>query len=444
MIKKYLDFFSINIVKNTITTTALGGIGKAIGFLVPFFVASWYGLSPQTDAFFFAYGLIIFLATILSPVVESIIVPFIAESRAKGEDVSTFLGSVLGISAVSMIALTLVFLLIIKPVLGFATQFPQEGQSLIFTILIETAPLLLLLVWTSLLSGVLNSYKVFSIPALSPALRAVIVLGFMFGFKDKIGVHAIALGYVLGEFFRLVALTLIIKKLNLFSLRLSIRWDENISRFFKTSSYQIVGMTAAAFTPIINKTMASWLGPGNVTILEYSERLYMIAITLVTAGLYPVLLSHFSSEFYNSNKQMEKFIITIKRGIRVVFLVSFLVSLVFILLREPLVNIVYNRGKIPDQGLLTIQTTFFFFLVGFISYATGSVLTRALLTLKNTKVIMYAGVLNCILTVVFNYILMNLLGVAGIALATSITVTVLNILLFVYFFYNVEKFLKYN
>ena len=120
------------------------------------------------------------------------------------------------------------------------------------------------------------------------------------------GVHAIAWGYVAGEIFRLFVLFVMLKKLAIFHLKLSIGWEPKFVEFFKTSSYQIIGMSMLAFTPIINKTMASWLGPGNVSLLEYADRLYMIPITLLTSGLIVTLLAHWSERYQAGGEERLK------------------------------------------------------------------------------------------------------------------------------------------
>jgi putative peptidoglycan lipid II flippase len=197
------------LVWDTITTTLISTLGKGVGFLIPFFIAAWFGVSADTDAFFFAYGLILFLSGIFAPVIESVIVPYIAEARAKNEDVGAFVGRVLGVSGVGILVLTTVALLVIKPVLSLITRFDSQSINLIYWLLIETAPLVILLVWTSVLAGTLNAYKKFVFPAISPAFRAIVNLSIIFIFKDTLGVHAIAWGYVIGEAVRLVILAVI-------------------------------------------------------------------------------------------------------------------------------------------------------------------------------------------------------------------------------------------
>ena len=427
--KSYIrDFLGRELIKDTIWTTIFSTIGKSVGFLIPFFIAAWFGVGKETDAFFFAYGLIIFLASIFSPVVEGIIVPFIAEARAKDGDIAAFVGRILGISAVGLCALSALFLLIIKPSLAVVTRFSPEGVSLIYTILLESVVLIVLIVWTSILAGSLNAYKVFSIPALSPAFRAIATLSFIFTFKDIFGVHAIAWGYVVGEVFRLSVLLLLLSRLNLFRIKLSIGWDKKFSEFFQTSSYQVIGMSILALTPMINKTMASWLGHGNVSILEYADRLYQIPMTLIGYGLFTVLLSHWSGDFYNSGEYV--FRQKVIKVAKVVGAGTLLLSLILILLRQPLVNFVYKHGEFPIQYLNLVSSILGIYLIGLPPTIIGLIFVRAHLVLKNTKFLMVLGIMNFILNIVFNLVLIKPLGISGLALSTTVTYTILAVVLF--------------
>jgi peptidoglycan biosynthesis protein MviN/MurJ (putative lipid II flippase) len=162
------------LIWDTITTTIWSTLGKAAGFLIPFFIAAWFGVSAETDAFFFAYGLVIFLATIFSPVVETIIVPFIVDIRLKGENVGDFLGMTFGISLLGLLSLSAFFLLIIKPLLAITTKFSPDGLNLITLILYESIPMVILIVWTSILS-VHWSYKmcILSVSALQAVLLPI-------------------------------------------------------------------------------------------------------------------------------------------------------------------------------------------------------------------------------------------------------------------------------
>lgn len=419
---------------DTFKTTLFNAMGKSIGFMVPFFIAAWFGISFETDAFFFAYSLIMFLASIFSQSVETLVVPFIAEARAKGERVDELLGRTLGLCTLGLSGLCFVFLWGMKPTLSYVTRFSPDGQRLIFYILIECLPLVVLLVWTSILAGSLNAYRVFGIPALSPALRAILTLVFIFACKDALGVHAIAVGYVIGEILRLGVLFSVVKYLGLFRIRLSLSWDAKFYEFLKASSYQTVGMSVGLLMPILNRIMASWLGRGNVSILEYAERLFLIFPNFLLLGLITTILSHWSTRYYSGGREQIKR--EVYRVSKWTAILSLLLTLSVLLVRGRIIEFIYGYGTIPIDKINAIETTFSFFLFGLIFHALHHIFIRAHLVKKNTNIILITALLMSISNIGLNLILMRLVGVAGIALSTTLAYGLSLVILWISFHRN--------
>lgn len=417
MFERIFNLYKRPLVRDTVKTTIWSSVGKGIGFLVPFFIAAWFGASDKTDAFFFAYGLILFLSGIFAPVVQNVIVPYIAEARAKDEDVGRFVGCILAFSGIGLVVLSGLFILLVKPILFVITRFDEQTLRLIYQLLIETAPLIILLVWTSVLAGALNTYKRFVFPAVSPAFRAVVNLTVIFAFKDVYGIHSIALGYVVGELIRLTILFVVIKRLNLFKLRLSLQLGRELWKFFKTASYLIIGMAAIGLNPFVDKIMASWLGEGSISVLYYADRLYMIPVTFLTAGLMVTLLSHWSERY--SEEGIQRLKKDVRKTIKVVTFIALPIMLMLILFHQPIVKLAFGRGAFAQAKLSEVGWIWVCYLLGFVPYMVGSVFFRAHLALKNTKVLMQYGFYAVFFNISLNYILMKPFKVAGIALATS-------------------------
>ncbi len=406
------------LIWDTITTTALSTIGRGVGFLIPFFIAAWFGVTSETDAFFFAYGLILFLSGIFAPVVESVIVPFIAEARAQGEDVGRFVSGILGISGIGLLVLAGLILLLVRPILSLVTRFDAQSLNLVYQLLMETLPLIILLVWTSILAGTLNAYKKFAFPALSPAFRAIINLGIIFILKDIFGVHAIAWGYVVGEAVRLVILMGVIKQLNLFKLGLSFRVNPKLREFLKTASYQTIGMVAVGLNPVVDKTMASWLGAGSVSALYYADRLYMIPVTFMTTGLIVTLLSHWSGRYYECGYQ--RLNEDVKKTVKLVISITLPIMLLLILTYRPIVKFAFGRGAFDQARLSEVGLVWVCYLLGFMPYIVGFPLSRAHLVIRNTKFLMEVFFVNFIINIFLNLFFMWYIGLSGISLSTSV------------------------
>jgi len=415
--KFWMEIRSRALVWDTVTTTFWATLGRGVGFLIPFFIASWFGISSSTDSFFFAYSLIIFLAGTFTIVIQNIIVPYIAETRKRNEDVGKFVGNVFGVSSVGLSGLVIIALLVVKPILSIITRFDPQTLSFVYKLIVETSPLVVFLVWTSILTGTLNAYKKFVFPAISPAFRAIVNLSVIFFLKGKLGVHAIALGYVVGEIIQVVILLSVIKRLKIFKLILSLQLNFEIKEFIKTGSFQAIGLVAIGLISFINSAMASWLTTGSVSVLYYADRLYMIPVTFINSGLLVTLLSHWSGRYYESGiMRLEE---DVEKTVKTVGIITLPIVIILILVHQPIVNLAFGRGAFVLEKLPEVGCVWVYYLFGFLPYAIQQVYIQAHLALKNTKALMQISFCIFVLQIGLNYILMKPLKVAGIALSTS-------------------------
>ena len=163
--------------RDTFTTTIWNILGKGMGLLIPFFIAACYGVSLETDIFFFLYGFILYLTSIVAISVKSNIVPFIAKIKSEQKvDTSLFASRLFSIILLIAIGLTIIFVIFARPIFSLITNFPKDSQGLLFQLFLATSPLLVLIILSSVLEGVLNAYFKFWLPAISPGIRAAICI----------------------------------------------------------------------------------------------------------------------------------------------------------------------------------------------------------------------------------------------------------------------------
>ena len=392
------------LLRSTVTTTIWSTSGKAVGFLIPFFIAAWFGISGETDVFFFVYGLIMFLTGIFATSIETVIVPFVAEISSEDKNaLGRFVGSSLIFSSLGIGILSILFLLFMGSGLKVMTRFSKDQWDLLFRLSVETVPLFLLLSLSSILSGVLNSCKRFNLPAVSPAFRALATLGVIYLLKDRIGVHSIAVGYVLGELLRLVILLIFISYQKIFEFYFSFDITEKLKHFLKTAFYQVVCLSAVGLNPVVDKIMASWLAPGSVSILHYADRLYMIPVTFLSAGLFPVVLSHWASD-YSQGENKKAIFPRVKNAAKYVLIASLILMTILLIVRRPMIQLIFARGKFPLASMQVLEWTWIGYLLGLAPYIAGSMFTQAHVALKNTAFLMKAAFLNCLLNLGLNFV----------------------------------------
>ncbi len=430
---RFISLYSNPVMKASVVTTIFSTFGKGVGFLIPFFIAIWFGVTKETDVFFFSYGIVLFFSSILGPVVENVIVPYIARKKADGEMVDQFVSKVLSVSAVFMAILVGLFVIIMPFVLPLITQFPSSSERLLVQIVFEISPLIVLIVMSSVLVGALNAEKRFSLAAVSPAIRALVVLAIAFGLNSKFGIHAIVFGYLAGELLRFTTLFVYALKQNILSAKhlFFLKIDKQFIEFFKTASYQVLGMAFVGFTLVIDRVMATWLDSGSVSLLEYGNRLYMVPVIFLTSGFLVVILSHWSNLYYE--KGHNAFHKQVIKVIKVISLISVAIVILLYFSSSSIVNLLYGHGNFPEQNLIIVTAIFTGYLLGFLPYMIGQILVSAHLTHKNTKLLLKAAVYKTVLNVIGNVILMSYYGIVGIALSTSVASLIVMIYMFVKF-----------
>src|SRR5258705_13981161 len=80
-------------LKQTLKLSAISMLANFLGFLIPSLIAWQFGISKDTDNFFFSYGLITFASTIFTAALRSSIVPFLAERLGNKEVFNKFLST---------------------------------------------------------------------------------------------------------------------------------------------------------------------------------------------------------------------------------------------------------------------------------------------------------------------------------------------------------------
>jgi len=410
-------------------TTLLSLFSRGIGLIVPFIIAFFYGVSEVTDAFFFVYSVIMFFTLIFSATLETVLVPLIVEQKKHIEKLNSFLGKITGLTIISFGIVAISVLILMEPATNLCTKFAPSAVMLIEQLAFESSPLVFFTIIGSVLIANLNAHSRFYISAVSPGIRGLAVILMIVSLHWLLGVHAIPVAYCVGSF--LCALFLWMsskKKLDGLKIVPRFHWDAEFKRFIKIAGFQMFGLAAVGFNPVINRAMASWLGSGSISVLEYAEKIYLIPVLLLTSGLFAVILPRWSESAYaespsNLNREVRLFL-GFSFGLSVFVIVPALIALPII------VRALYGPG-IEDSRVLThIHGTAFYYLLGVGPYIMGQLVVRALLALKLTRVIMMISLLKTILNVGLNLVFMLWLGVAGIALSTAVNSVIVFFLLY--------------
>jgi putative peptidoglycan lipid II flippase len=425
IIKAFNFLWASPIIKDSFIATFFNILGKSVGFFIPFLIAAWYGVGGETDAFFFSYGVIFFLTSIFSTVLGAVVVPFAAEADRQGAELGDFLGSLWVGSGFIMLLVALSFAALALPLFKTVTGFQPAQVKLAYLLSLETLPIVMIVVLSSLAEGVLNARMAFIVTQLSIGVRSIFILFCIFATKNSLGIHAIPAGYVLGETMRLVYLYAALRKKGIYP-KFTLPNRRSLD-FFKKASVQMIGVTILYFSLFIDRTVASWLSVGSVSLLEYANKLFFVPLTLLGEGFFMVLLSHWS---YRDRDLIGDEVI---KTSKIVLFCSLPLGALLFFLREPLTGLAYGWGNFPQTKIRDLSSIVGMYLLGLPLALVRGVLVRGLLALKDTSSLAKVGCWMSVTNIGLDFLLLFILGLPGIALANSLAGVVGAAGLFYYF-----------
>ena len=401
-------------------------VGRVLGFLVPFFVAAVFGTSDRTDAFFLAFGLTLFFSMVIGYIFETVIVPMITDARVKGADMGEIVGAVMVRSTFFVTIAVALLVLGFQPALRLTTHLSPEIIRLSFVLMAEMVPIIYFTVWTSAFNGALNAYKSFHVPALSPGFRSLIVIAGIFYFGGPLNVHAISIGFSVGEFIRLLISSYYFTK-EVGRLKVTTQHIPVVGEFFKSAFYQTLGFCFFFAFPIVNQVMASWLGSGEISVYAYAERLRNVPFILFATGAVPVALSHWANRY---SRQPGQFLWSdVRRSVWFLTAGSAVVALGLVLMRDSLAGMALGRGEFPTAKIRVVSNLFALMLASLPFEVMALLCTRILVIFRKDKLYMIVTLVKLILIGVLNYPLMRSMGILGIGVSVALMSTVYGVFL---------------
>ncbi len=416
-----------SLLKNVLIITPLSLIVRFGTFLIFVALATWFGDTAEMDFIYYYLGIATFLIELLSSAsAYSVLVPLLAEARAKGETEAK--RCVQSVFSYYIRQMPWLCCLLVAISWGISQLFfPNAGLTTSAAISIVCGFLIFAVIssFRWMLKAILDTYQAFHLPVIVQGLRAVLVIGTIFLCKPHINWLSIPLALIIGELFQAIILFHrcgVVLKLPLHNLLVPpTHSDTDGFLYTKRFLRQCILMMGAAISdglnPVVDRGMGSSFGASSVSKLDYALRLCAIPETLTGVTL-PVLLSHWAKISSSENgKQLQQ---SVWRGVLVmiVLMVPFLIG--FYIFRTDIVALSFGRGKLSVEGQRHIASLLGVYLIGMLPRLISRLLIRAHLARQNHLTIVTTTLIRLILNPFLNWIFMQYWGLEGIAWSTAL------------------------
>ncbi len=420
-----------SILKNILVVTPLSLIGRAGTFLIYIALANWFGDPVEMDFIYYYWGIAVFFIEMLSSAsAYSVLVPILAEARIKGETEAQ--RCVQSIFSRYIITMPWFCCLLVGIAWMISQHFlPNTGLTPTTTFGIVSGFLCLAIITSIrwMLKAVLDTYQAFQLPVILQGLRAAVVIGTIYLCKPSLTWFSIPFALILGELFQVSVLfprCCTILNLRMQQLKLNLQETPYTKQFFPQCLLMIGAAISDGLNPVVDRGMASTLGAGSVSKLDYAFRLCAIPETLTGVTL-PVLLSHWS-RISSSEQQSEhdekingtQFQRSVWQGVLIllVLMTPFLAG--FYLFRGNIVSILYGQGELSEVGQLHIASLLGIYLLGMLPRLMSRLLIRAHLARQAHRTVVAATLIRLILNPFLNWLFMQYWGLEGIAWSTAL------------------------
>ena len=245
---------------------------------------------------------------------------------------------------------------------GFTPEIQEQTVQLMRILLVST----LIFSVSGIVMGILQSFNHFLLPALAPIMYD---LGILFGVVFLIqpfGVYGIALGAVLGA-----AMHLLIQVPGL--IRFRARWypelgwrDPTLWRVIRLMLPRIVGLGVFSFNFIVMNNIASQLGPGSVSAMDWGWRLMQIPETLIGTAMGTVIFPALAA--LSELNDVEGKRTAMSGALRFILIATIPSAIGLVLIGRPLISLL-EGGAFDASASALVYSTLQFFLLGLIVHS---------------------------------------------------------------------------
>lgn len=415
---------------------ALASVGSAtllsriLGYLRDMVVALAFGAGLTTDAFLVAYRIPNMLRRLLGEgALSASMIPVVAEYAAHPgrADSVRMLRAVLGAAALLLSAVTVLGVLLAPWIVrvmapGFARDPGQDAlASLLARIMF---PYLAVVGLGALAMGVLNAHGRFFASAAAPAVQNAAMILCVLALSSHLSppIASLAVGVVLGGLGQLAVQLPDLQRTGYLVAPSREITHPAVGQVARLLLPSVVGLAAVQVNVFVITVLASLLAPGSISFLYYADRIMEFPLGLFGLALASAALPSMAHQVAAGDRG--SLAATLGFALRVSMFISIPASLGLILLRAPIVRVLFERGRFGSADTAATAEALLWFAVGLSGIAGARIAAQVFYALRTPGVAVRFGVLAVGVNILAALLLMGPFGHAGLAAASSVAAVV--------------------
>jgi putative peptidoglycan lipid II flippase len=434
----------MNLLRAASTISLFTLASRVTGLLREVVVASMFGAGASFDAFNVAFRIPNLLRRLFGEgAFSQAFVPTLARVRAaEGDSATHLLIDAVATVLFSVLVITCIAGVVAAPLVVWlmASGLERSDQATVMTRIMF--PYIGFISLVSLSSGVLNTWKRFAVPAATPVLLNVAMIGaawVLVPVFERAGIeriYALAVGVMLGGVLQLavqipaLARLGVLPRIALGGSAFASAWrNPGVRTILRQMAPALLGVSVAQLSILINTQIASHQGVGAVSWLSYADRLMEFPTALLGVALGAVLVPQLSAA--QGRGDAAGYSGMLDWGLRLALVLALPCAAALLVFPEALVSTLFQRGKFDALAAAKTAYALRGYGVGLLGLIGVKILAPGFYARQDIRTPVTIAVIVLALTQAMNAVFVPLMGHAGLALSVSLGATINAVWLFV-------------
>jgi putative peptidoglycan lipid II flippase len=287
-----------------------------------------------------------------------------------------------------------------------------------------TLPFMFFISMMALFMGLMNANRNFVLPASNSLVLNILFIGVLLFFGSRVA-HVYALGYqvayayIYGGFLIFFYQFFYIRKKYDFHYQLKFNpKGEGIRRIFKMMLPAIGSMAVVHLNIMVDTLLASFISPGTISVIRYAETIIQFPIGVIGVAVFNTALPSLSASV--KKKETNRSAAVFRRLVHFILLIGVPVSVGLFAIRHDFVTFLYQYKNFSAADTLAVVNVLQFYIIGIIGFFGVRIVSTLFYASEEIHIPFKVGMAAMGLNIVLNLILMQFMGAAGLALASSI------------------------
>ena len=410
---------------NTVIFSVATGLSRIAGLAREVVAARYFGTTGPASAFTAAFQVPNLIRSLFADqALSAAFVPVFSEllEHKRRKEALQLAGALFGLILTVLSLITVVFVLAAPLIMPLFTE-DATLDDLTVGLTQLMFPILIVLGLNGLVVGMLNAHDHFTVPALSPLLWNLVIIGALIGltplFEGDDRIYAYAIGVLAGTVAQFAVALPVLRRLDI-PILVSFHWrDPRIRRVLLLMLPVTIGLGLINFNLLVNTYFGFRISEEAPAAIEKAFRIYMLPQGMFSVAVATVLFPALSRLVARQDWQGLR--ATQGNGMRQIALLLIPAAAVTIALPEPITRLVYERGEFDAESTNQVAEALFWFSFSLPFSGFNLLLTRTFFSLQRPWTPTALAGLTLAVNVAVSAALYGPLGIGGVVLGTVVS-----------------------